>query len=43
MDIEQADDTQGDEPTPEEMKGTLIPNGPYPPITEGTLNYFSFS
>ena len=35
MDIEQDDDIQGDVPTPEETKGNLIPNGPYPLITEG--------
>ena len=43
MDIEQDDDTQGDVRTPEEVKGTCIPNGPYPLIVEGTLNYFDSS
>ena len=43
MDIEQDDDTQGDVPTTEEMKGNLNPDGPYPPIMEGTLNYFDSS
>ena len=36
MDTEQDDDTQEDVPTPEEMKGTLIPDGPCPLIMEGT-------
>ena len=42
-DIEQDDDRQGDVPTPEEMKGTLIPGGPYPLITEGRSNFFDSS
>ena len=43
MDIEQDDDTQGDASTPEETKGTLISDGPYQLIMEGTLYYFNSS
>ena len=37
------DATQQEVSIPEGKKGTLIPNGPYPLITEGTLNYFDSS
>ena len=43
MDIEWDDDTQGDVLTPEEMKGNLLPDGPYPLIMESALNYFDSS
>ena len=43
MNMEQDDDTQWEVSIPEGKNGTLIPNGPYPPIMEGALNYFDSS
>ena len=43
MNMEQDDDTQQEVSIPEAKNGTLIPDGPYPPITEGTINYFDSS
>ena len=37
------DDTEGDISSINDPKGSLIPNGPYPLITKGTLNYFDSS
>ena len=37
------DDTEGDISSTDDLKCPLIPNGPYPLITEGTLNYFDSS
>ena len=37
------DDIQQQEPILERMDDDLIPEGPYPPITKGTLNYFKSS
>ena len=43
MNMEQDDDTQQEVSITQGEKGTLIPDGPYPPIMEGTLNYFDSS
>ena len=37
------DDTQHQESTSERMDYHVIPECPYPPMTEGTLNYFDSS
>ena len=43
MDMEQDGDTQQEVSIPEGKKDSLIPNGPYQPIMEGTLNKFDSS
>ena len=37
------DDTEGDISLTDDMTCSLIPDGPYPLITEGRLNYFDSS
>ena len=37
------DDTEDDISSTDDLKCSLIPDGPYPLITEGTLNYFDSS
>ena len=37
------DGTEGDLSSTEDPKGSLIPNGAYTLITEGTLHYFNSS
>ena len=36
------DDTEGDISSTDDLKGLFIPDGPYPPITEGTLFHFPY-
>ena len=37
------DETEGHLSSTDDPKGSLIPNGPYALITEGTLHYFNSS
>ena len=36
------DDTEGDISSTDDLKGTFIPDGPYPLIMEGTLFHFPY-
>ena len=36
------DGSEGDMSSTDDLKGTFIPNGPYPPIMEGTLFHFPY-
>ena len=36
------DDPEGDISSTDDLKGMFIPDGPYPPITEGTLFHFPY-
>ena len=37
------DDTEDDISLTDDLKCSLIPNGPYPLVTKGTFNYFNSS